>query len=99
MKNYLLFLLIFLVIIHPYAFAHGEDKPGPHGGFIRMPGAFHIEVIPRNTSFEIMLLDIKFQHPTTKNSSVKATIQMEKNSVELKCEKRSDYFLCVASKN
>lgn len=27
------------------SFAHGEGKPGPNGGEIRMPGAFHTEAI------------------------------------------------------
>ncbi len=100
MKNYFsLYYFVLAIIIHPYTFAHGENHPGPHGGVIRMPGAFHTEVMPRNNGFEIMLLDINFQHPTTKNSSVKAAIKTDKKSIALKCEIRSNYFLCTANKH
>jgi hypothetical protein len=29
-----------------FAWGHGEDKPGPNGGYIQMPGAFHTELVP-----------------------------------------------------
>ena len=50
------------------AFAHGEDKPGPHGGHIRMPANFHTEVIQDlDGSFHIYLLDMQFKEPIVKN--------------------------------
>ena len=42
------------------AFAHGEDKAGPHGGFIRMPGAYHTEVVPvSKNQAKVYLLDMQ----------------------------------------
>lgn len=77
------------------AFAHGEDQPGPHHGYIRMPGAYHIEVIPNKDSLDIMLLDINFKNPTALNSSVKAVIKTsKKNAYVLNCESMDSYFTC-----
>lgn len=55
--------------------AHGEDKPGPHGGEVRMPGAFHTEVKQRGREFEIYLLDIMFKDPQTADSSVEVSVR------------------------
>lgn len=39
-------LFVFIIAIgSSIAFAHGEVKAGPHNGFIRMPGAFHTELV------------------------------------------------------
>lgn len=54
------------------AFSHGEDKPGPHGGFIRMPGAFHTEVVPDGPSkVKVYLLDVNWKNPSVNGSSLK----------------------------
>lgn len=85
------------------ALAHGEDKPGPNGGEIRMPGAFHTEVKGKSREFEVFLLDIDFKNPTITNSSVEArVIQMTLPSkeVDLACRKskssRPPKFVCVS---
>lgn len=44
MKPLLYFSILFLALTFEL-FAHGEDHPGPHGGRIQMPGAFHTELI------------------------------------------------------
>lgn len=80
-------------------FAHGEDTPGPHGGIIRMPGAFHTEVIPEKNGFKILLVDLNFENPMTKDSGVKAKIKSGEKNTELKCEIKQDYFFCEAPKN
>lgn len=73
------------------AFGHGEDKPGPHGGAIRMPGAFHTELVKESpTKFKIYLLDIDFKKPVTKNSEVKAN--------GIACKPRKKYFECSLPK-
>lgn len=77
------------------AFAHGEDRPGPHHGYIKMPGTYHVEVIPSKNSLDIMLLDINFKNPTALNSSVKAIIKTSrKNTYVLNCESMDNYFTC-----
>lgn len=70
-------------------FAHGENKPGPNGGFIQMPGAFHTELIldEDDGSFHLFLLDMNFKNPTAQNSSVQASLdQKKKPRVNFKCE-------------
>lgn len=80
------------------AHAHGENKPGPHGGWIRMPGAFHTEVVPVKEGFKVYLLDIQFQNPIVTHSSVTASIQSNNQTISLACKSRSDYFYCTTNK-
>ena len=37
--------LVTFILMTSQSWAHGEDKYGPHKGFIRMPGAFHTELV------------------------------------------------------
>lgn len=97
-RHVVLSVIFLIVTTMSQAFAHGEEAPGPHGGIIRMPGAFHTEIIPGKNSFRIMLLDINFQHPSVKNSSVKAMIKTRGKTLALKCKVKSDYFLCHMNK-
>jgi hypothetical protein len=79
------------------AFAHGEDKPGPNGGFIRMPGAFHTELVPTGPSgLKIYLLDINWKNPTVKGSTLKATHKPTNSSGTCKVE--SNFYVCQFSK-
>ena len=75
-------------------FAHGEDKPGPHGGYIRMPGTFHTEVVKEKNGFRIYLLDINWKNPSVLDSSVTAFIQLGKKKTDLACEKMTDSYFC-----
>jgi len=77
-------------------FAHGEDKAGPHGGYIRMPGAFHTEVVNEKNGFRIYLLDINWKNPSVMDSSVSATVIQGKSKSNLKCTKESDSYLCLS---
>lgn len=74
--------------------AHGEDKPGPHGGQIRMPGPYHTELVLNKSGFKIYLLDINFENPTTKNSMVQASITLEKKTYHLNCKAQINHFIC-----
>lgn len=88
------FLALFTSIL---ASAHGEDKYGPHGGHIRMPGAFHTELVVKDSkNIEVFLLDINFSNPLTTDSNVdiKATIKGQTQS--LSCTKASTSFLCTS---
>jgi hypothetical protein len=78
-------------------FAHGEDKPGPHGGYIRMPGAFHTEVVKEETGYRIYLLDLNWKNPSVLDSSTSASIEAGKKTTELSCAKESDSFFCKSS--
>ncbi len=96
MKNYLYILTIFLISLN--SFSHGENKPGPNGGFIRMPGIFHTEVVPdkMSDSFHLFLLDLAFKNPTVKNSSVEVLLEQPRNKkVKFSCEvMESNHFYC-----
>jgi hypothetical protein len=80
------------------AYAHGEEQPGPHNGFIKMPGAYHVELIPHKNSIDIMLLDIDFKDPIVLNSNVNVKIKSGKVVTTLQCTAKNDHFNCPASK-
>lgn len=76
------------------AHGHGEDKLGPHGGFIRMPGVFHTELVPDGTNgLKVYLLDVNWKNPSVKDSSVK--IRYGKKGELAKCEAKEElYYSC-----
>ena len=86
-----------LTILSLNVFAHGEDKPGPHGGYIRMPGAFHTEVVNEKEGYRVFLLDINWKNPSVLDSSVSASINFGKNTTELTCSKDKESFFCKSS--
>lgn len=83
-------LLSLLVMSSINAFAHGENKPGPNGGHIRMPGAFHTELVLNSQSAKVYLLDVSFKNPTTVNSQVTVLLQDK----EISCVRKQDHFDC-----
>ena len=93
MTTRILLAAAFLFSITPrIALAHGEDKPGPHGGQIRMPGAFHTEVVVvSRAQIRVYLLDMQFSNPTTANSNVAISID---KSTAISCAAEGDYFTC-----
>ncbi len=94
----LLFNLV-LVIASVKAFAHGEDKLGPNGGYLKMPGTFHTEVVPtKDGKFSIYLLDINFKNATIKDSKVTASINngTKKN---FNCIAKRNHFVCDSKKD
>jgi hypothetical protein len=78
-------------------FAHGMNKPGPHGGFIKMPGAYHTEVVNKDNKMLVYLIDMNFKNPMNTNSSVSVTYKGPK-SESLECLKEKDYFVCATPK-
>jgi hypothetical protein len=82
------------------ATGHGEDKPGPHGGEIRMPGAFHTELVwagPRRV--KVYLLDMNYKEPLTMKSSVSVTVNPKSGEpVEASCKTSGTAFTCSWSK-
>ncbi len=95
-----MFLKIFIVLSSHFfffsLFAHGEDKAGPHGGKILMPGAYHVEVMKSESSKIVMvyLLDMFFKNPSTKNSSVKILKSAKDKKVLQTCVVKGDGFEC-----
>lgn len=88
------------VLISNFAWAHGEDMYGPHKGFVRMPGAFHTELVPDSkNSLKVYLLDIQWKNP----SVLQAKVQIKYNGkTEAQCDVKNSepesYFLCSFSK-
>ena len=73
--------------------AHGEDKPGPHGGFITMPGPFHVElVMTGNHTLNAYLLDMDWKNPILKDSAV--AITHGKTQATCKKEEKTKNFVC-----
>lgn len=92
-------LLIITAIVSGFwsslAWSHGEDRPGPHGGAIRMPGAFHTElVLLAKGEFKIYLLDLNFKNPSTKKSELQVHY-LDKESAKADCQaQKNHYYLC-----
>lgn len=85
---------ILITIIAMRAGAHGEDRLGPNGGYIKMPGAFHTELVPtEKNSFKIYLLDLEWKNPSTKNSSVALSFHSKEKAIA-KCGIEKNYYLC-----
>jgi hypothetical protein len=97
LKTLAVFFCVSVLAGAPSAFAHGEDKPGPHGGVIRMPGAFHTEVVARgNNAIDVYLLDFNWKNPIIKDSSVSVHHVDGERRTELKCKPLETLFSCLA---
>ncbi len=96
MRHWMFGALAALMLTPLAAFAHGEDKPGPHGGVIRMPGAFHTEVVAHgDRAFHVYLLDVAFKDPVVADSTVALWyVAPDGKTVEVGCVKGGDHFGC-----
>ena len=93
--------LIFMILVQftSYAFGHGESKPGPNGGHIRMPGQFHLELVPGDdTSFKMYLLDIDWKNPTVTNSKLEVVVKSGKKQGVVGCKAGEVSFECTLPK-
>ncbi len=88
-----------LVLIPGLLLAHGEDKLGPNGGYIRMPGGFHTEVKIAKDDLLVHLIDINFKNPTTKNSSVRVEYVLNGKTTFLTCSVKGAAFSCSLPKD
>lgn len=89
------FLCMFLV--SGLLYAHGENRPGPHGGHIRMPGAFHTELVLNQDSISIFLLDMGFKNPVIENSEVNVFGSTKKGVLKGNCHTHGSSFMCMFS--
>ena len=97
MTRYIAFMVVFAILSVPtLAGAHGEAKPGPHQGYVRMPGGFHTELVPDGArSVRVFLIDIEFKNPVTKDSTVLASLTNDgKAAVNATCTIKKDFFQC-----
>ncbi|QDK42354.1 hypothetical protein DOM21_13050 [Bacteriovorax stolpii] len=82
-----------LLTLSSLSFAHGMNKYGPNGGYVKMPGAFHTELVDKGAKMHVYLLDMNFKNPTVINSIVKIVYKGTSNT-EYSCSKDSNYFVC-----
>lgn len=88
-------IMMSLFGLAPAAWAHGENKPGPQGGYIRMPGAYHVELIPyQNQGFKVRLLDLQFRPAPLKGAKLRLVWQQGKQQQVLRCGVHPDHFYC-----
>lgn len=111
MKNTRAIVLVYSTILLASSFssAHGEDKPGPHKGYIRMPGGYHTEVLlTAPNRLKVYLLDINWKNPVVKDSAAQVSfVAGEKNSRQsdvqptpfVDCKASGDHFVCEFPKN
>lgn len=92
-------LTLILLTASAKSFGHGEDKFGPNGGYLKMPGGFHTEVVPeKDGKLKIYLLDINFKSPKVKKSKVAVTIN-NGNKKDIICKPNRDHFRCETTKS
>jgi hypothetical protein len=92
-------LAALLALASSQAFSHGDEAPGPNNGVVRMPGAFHVEVVQQGSNhFDVFLLDMEFKNPVTDKSEVKAFLQ-NKTKVTISCTPREKFFRCSIPKD
>ncbi|AOP35095.1 hypothetical protein A0128_15355 [Leptospira tipperaryensis] len=98
--SYLKFIVTILILTLTFGslLAHGDGRPGPNGGAIRMPGSFHTELVVLKEGFKIYLLDVSFKNPITKDSSLQAKLVERNKEQKLECQAHPDHFFCPSSK-
>jgi hypothetical protein len=86
-------ILLTLTFSH-FAFAHGANKAGPHGGYIRMPGNYHIELVPaENKEIKVYFLDMTFAPVSLEEAQVTMTLKGKK-TLKAECLKEQHFFRC-----
>jgi len=89
-------LLTFVFLLQSSVFAHGENKLGPNGGFIRMPGFFHTELVQLNDrDFVVYLMNVNNENPTINNSKVELQYLSTHNlKTSFTCKPTKNHFVC-----
>lgn len=81
------------------SFAHGMNKPGTNNGYVRMPGAYHVELVPVAEGFRVYFQDIQFKAISTKDATLNLIVKS--NTVAtIGCKKEgASAFLCPVDKS
>jgi hypothetical protein len=91
LKLSLVLFLFFTSIGH----SHGEDKLGPNGGYIRMPGAFHTEVVMDGSNkMRVYLLDMNWKNSSVKDSALEVTVMQSNQTNKGICVIVDNYYSC-----
>lgn len=89
--------LLISFFVTSLVWAHGEDKFGPHKGFVRMPGAFHTEIVLNGKNkLKVYLLDIEWKNPTIEKSSLEVTYN---DQIKATCKSEKDFYSCSFPKS
>jgi hypothetical protein len=88
--------LMGMIVISNSAYSMGGDKPGPNGGFVKMPGTYHVELVPKKDKVLVYLLDLSLKNPISQDSSVTLKL-INKETKELGCKVENKYFICNIS--
>lgn len=89
--------LIMTYLLSTSAFAHGMNKLGPHNGYIRMPGAYHVELVPESSGYRIYFLDMQFKNISIQNATANMVVKSDQSGT-IGCKKESGYFICPVEK-
>ncbi len=82
-----------LMTLSTGVFAHGMNKPGPNGGYVRMPGAYHVELVSSEAETKVYLLDVNFKKIDMAKSQVSMSLKGAKD-FPVKCTKEAEFFRC-----
>lgn len=104
MARFFVLILSSVVFFSLNGWSHGEEKAGPNGGYVRMPGPFHTEVVPvKKNSLKVFLLDMQWQNPSTNESSLVVALKSKSGAETAKCAVPSagsgseNFYLCEFS--
>lgn len=85
--------LLLTAFLSQGVFAHGMNKAGPNGGYVRMPGNYHVELVPQEKAIIVYFLDMMFKPVSIDRASVKLTLKGAK-SFKTDCTKEAMSFKC-----
>lgn len=86
--------LLSILMSSGQALAHGMNTYGPNGGYIKMPGAFHTELVDSQKTIRVYLLDMAFKNPEIENSTVHIKYRGKGVEAKYSCTTSHNYFEC-----
>ena len=85
--------ILLATVLSQTAFAHGMNKPGPNGGYVRMPGNYHVELVAKEKSIIVYFQDVMFKPIPIEGASIKLSLTGDK-SFKAECVKEATSFKC-----
>lgn len=85
--------ILMTVCLAQGAYAHGMNKAGPNGGYIRMPGNYHVELVSKEKALMVYFSDMIFKPISIEQASVSVSLKGNK-SFKTECVKEAASFKC-----
>lgn len=85
--------ILLATLLSQTAFGHGMNKAGPNGGYVRMPGNYHVELVSKDKALIVYFLDMMFKPIPIDQASVKLSLKGDK-SFKTDCVKEAASFKC-----